>query len=78
MELDYAAKIQIHVVGGIYGNRPKSIERFVERFAELDEKIKQRLVIENDDRNYTLKDCLDIHAQYRHSGLVRSFSPYCS
>lgn len=61
-ELDTSAKIQVHV-GGVYQDKQKSIERFVERFHKLDEIIKRRLVIENDDRHYTLEDCVRIHAE---------------
>jgi len=62
MELDFSAKIQIHI-GGVYGDKEKSIKRFIERFWKLDEFIKKRLVIENDDRFYNLKDCLQINSQ---------------
>lgn len=61
-ELDTSAKIQVHV-GGVYQDKQKSTERFVERFHKLDEIIKRRLVIENDDRHYTLEDCIRIHAE---------------
>lgn len=60
LQLDRSAKIQIHV-GGVYGDKQASIERFIERFAQLDERIKRRLVIENDERSYSLADCLLIH-----------------
>jgi len=62
MKLDASAKIQIHV-GGVYGNKEKSANRFIERFERLDENLKRRLVIENDDINYNLQDCLKISAE---------------
>jgi UV DNA damage endonuclease len=61
MELDTSAKIQIHV-GGTYRDKEGSMIRFVERFENLDEIVKRRLVIENDDNRYSLKDCLQISA----------------
>jgi UV DNA damage endonuclease len=57
MKLDKNHKIQIHV-GGVYGDKKKSIRRFNERYHDLNETIKKRLVIENDDRSYTVSDCL--------------------
>lgn len=60
MGLDMTAKIQIHV-GGIYGNKDKSLGRFIDRYHILAEALKQRLVIENDDRSYTLDDCMRIY-----------------
>ena len=62
MRLDTSAKIQIHV-GGAYGNKEKSMERFVTRFGMLDDSIIRRLVIENDDKLYNLNDCLKINAR---------------
>ncbi|HEX3034579.1 MAG TPA: UV DNA damage repair endonuclease UvsE [Thermodesulfobacteriota bacterium] len=62
MELDLTAKIQIHV-GGVYGNKDESITRFIRRFQVLDNTIKRRLVIENDDRLYNLRDCYRIHIE---------------
>jgi UV DNA damage endonuclease len=62
MGLDSSARIQIHV-GGVYGDKERSIERFIQRFAGIDEGIKRRVVVENDDRSYTVEDCLRIHAQ---------------
>jgi UV DNA damage endonuclease len=62
MKLDTSAKIQIHV-GGAYGDKQESMERFVTRFRMLDDSIIRRLVIENDDKLYNLKDCLKINAQ---------------
>ena len=62
LKTDLTAKIQIHV-GGAYGNKEKSIKRFIRRFKILPAKIKKRLVIENDDRIYTVNDCVSIHRE---------------
>ena len=62
MDLDETAKIQIHV-GGVYGDKAESIRRFVKRFGQLDPAIQRRLVIENDERSYRLRDCLQIHGR---------------
>jgi UV DNA damage endonuclease len=59
MGLDLSAKIQIHV-GGVYGNKDKSVARFVRRYEKLETRIRNRLVIENDDRSYSLSDCVCI------------------
>jgi len=58
--LDQTAKVQIHV-GGVYGDRPASKKRFVQVYGGLDTAIKRRLVIENDDHRFDLRDCLDVH-----------------
>jgi UV DNA damage endonuclease len=60
MELDNTNKIQIHT-GGIYGDKVLSMERFVERYNGLPQKIRDRLVLENDDKLYSFKDCMNIH-----------------
>jgi UV DNA damage endonuclease len=59
MELDETAKVQIHV-GGVYREKESSLIRFIKNYNKLNPRIIKRLVIENDDKNYTLKDCLQI------------------
>jgi UV DNA damage endonuclease len=59
MGLDRTAKVQIHV-GGIYGNKPAVIDRFVEQYAQLDDVIRCQLVIENDEHLYSISNCLKI------------------
>lgn len=65
MELDTTAKLQIHV-GGVYGDKPTAMARFTAAHTTLPEPVRRRLVIENDDRHYTLADCLNLHG---HTGI---------
>ena len=57
MKLKNDSKIQLHI-GGRYDDKNKSISRFIKEFKILDDKIRNRLVIENDDHIYKLNDCL--------------------
>lgn len=59
MKLDFSAKVQIHV-GGLYGDKNSAMERFIENFRKMPNLIKRRIVIENDEKFYSLKDCLYI------------------
>lgn len=61
MRLDTSAKVQIHV-GGVYGDREDSKKKFISNYKNLlPEKVKRRLVIENDDHLYNFTDCIEIH-----------------
>jgi len=60
LQLLPSAKMQIHV-GGVYGDKEQSILRFAERYADLDPEVRRRLVVENDDHRFTVKDCMRIH-----------------
>jgi UV DNA damage endonuclease len=62
MNLPHNAKIQIHI-GGVYEDKGTSKERFIKTFLKLEESLKKRIVIENDDRSYALKDCLGINEE---------------
>ena len=50
-------KINIHI-GGAYGDKVSSMERFCENFHRLPESVKTRLTVENDDKAtmYSVKD----------------------
>ncbi len=55
-------KINIHV-GGVYGDKPSALQRWVDNFKLLDDNTKARLTIENDDKTsaYTVRDLMFIH-----------------
>lgn len=46
--------------GGLYGDKAKAIDRWCANFQRLPEAVKRRLVIENDERCFSPKDCLEI------------------
>jgi UV DNA damage endonuclease len=80
MRLDETAKVQIHV-GGVYRNKVEAIDRFIKTYnnslQSLDGSIKRRLVIENDDHLYSIKDCLCIHQQTGIPIIFDSFHHEC-
>ncbi|MBN1523926.1 MAG: UV DNA damage repair endonuclease UvsE [Spirochaetales bacterium] len=59
---DESAKIQIHT-GGVYNDKPVAIKRFCDAYNTLPDSITRRLVIENDERLYSLQDVMGIHTQ---------------
>lgn len=54
-----AHKIILHV-GGVYGDKPQAVDRFKTTWSDLDELIRRRLVLENDDKSYTISDALEL------------------
>ena len=46
--------------GGVYGDKPGAKDRWIKRYRSLPENIKRRLVLENCERSYSVKDCLEI------------------
>ncbi|EIW16304.1 MULTISPECIES: UV DNA damage repair endonuclease UvsE [Pelosinus] len=59
MELGAESKLVLHV-GGLYKDKVQSIERFKVIFQQLPDTIRERIIIENDDKSYTAKDVLTL------------------
>ena len=59
LNCNYSSKIVIHI-GGVYGNKKLSIKRFIDNYNTLDNDIKNRLIIENDDKSYNIEEVLSI------------------
>ena len=59
MGLGLEHKIVLHV-GGVYGDRETSMQRFRGNFENLPTNVRRRLVLENDERNYGVYDVLNL------------------
>ncbi len=60
MELGPEAVLVIHV-GGSYGDNISGIDRWCATWEKLPERVKARLVLENDDLRYSAAEVLEIH-----------------
>lgn len=52
-------KIILHI-GGVYGDKDEAVRRFAARYERLDDAVKRRLVLENDEKSYNICDVLQI------------------
>jgi UV DNA damage endonuclease len=59
MGLDASAKLVLHV-GGCYKSKEQSVQRFITNYRQLPAHLKERIVLENDDKIYTAGDVLSI------------------
>jgi UV DNA damage endonuclease len=46
--------------GGLYGDKESAIRRWIEQYDDLPKSVKKRLAIENCEKCYSVRDCLDI------------------
>ena len=49
--------------GGVYGDKETTMKRWIENYHKLPDKIKNRLVLENCEKSYSIHDTLKIHEQ---------------
>ena len=59
MELNQDSVIVVHG-GGVYGDKEKTIERWCQQYYRLPPNVQKRLVIENCEKCFSIKDCLKI------------------
>ncbi len=59
MHCDQNSVMIIHG-GGLYGNKTASVDRWIENYNLMPACVKRRLVLENDERYFSIKDCLEI------------------
>ncbi|MBL4932519.1 UV DNA damage repair endonuclease UvsE [Clostridium paridis] len=74
--VDYTNKIVLHI-GGVYGDKTSAKERFISNFRSLSDSTKQRLVIENDEKNFSLEDVLDISYKIEVPVIYDNLHNYC-
>lgn len=59
MGLHRDSTINIHI-GGAYGNKEAALQRFEDNFPKLNQDIRMRTTLENDDRTYTAEETLNM------------------
>ena len=59
MELNQDSVIVIHG-GGVYKNKPETIDRWCKQFYKLPENVQKRIVLENCEKNFSIIDCLEV------------------
>lgn len=59
---DFRYKLVLHV-GGLYDSREESIERFRANLMRLPDRIRKRIILENDDKSYPAADVLKLCKQ---------------
>ena len=57
LNVDHRHKIIVHL-GGVFGDKTASMNRFIKNFARLSASALGRVIIENDEKSYTLADAL--------------------
>ena len=72
MGLDYESVIVIHG-GGIYGDKPAAMARWIKAFNELPIKIKSRIVIENDEYVFNIADMLKLSRSVNYYGFDKKY-----
>lgn len=76
LEVNNTCKIILHV-GGVYNNKPYAINNFIKIYNSLPLNIKNRLVIENDEKNYNIDDLIYISEKCSIPIIYDNLHNYC-
>ncbi len=57
--MDRSSKLILHI-GGSYGDKTKAMNTFLHNYRKLPQELKDRLVIENDDKTYNIREVLSV------------------
>lgn len=71
--------ITLHI-GGIYGNKETASKSFIDHFDALLPEMKARIIIENDEGDFSIDDLIKISSgikKYKHNGVTRHCIPIC-
>lgn len=69
-------KLVLHV-GGVYGRKQDSMCRFCDQFVRLPNRIRNRIIIENDDRSYNTYDVLELSQKLHIPMVLDVHHHYC-
>jgi UV DNA damage endonuclease len=58
-QLDRDAVMILHL-GGVFGDKEATLQRFKENYLKLSDEVKKRLVLENDDVSWSVHDLLPV------------------
>lgn len=72
LNLNKNAKIQIHL-GYPQGDKNKALDDFVNNYDRLSKAVRTRLVVENDDHFFSVKDCMAVHDRIKIPILLDTF-----
>jgi UV DNA damage endonuclease len=76
MEMDENSVMVVHG-GGIYGDKNLTKERWCRQFYLLPENVQRRLVLENCEKCFSIKDCLDISRKINIPVVLDTHHYYC-
>lgn len=60
----YSSKIILHI-GGVYGDKALAKSRFINTFNRLEDRVRKRIIIENDDKSYNINDVMEIASKIK-------------